>query len=62
MGRTLRDQRINQFLYYSIGGVIVAIILFIIIFNTFNAYLKILHFNPSIKMFYNLLTIVTLFS
>lgn len=34
MARTLRDQRINQFLYYSIGGVIVAIILFIIIFNT----------------------------
>lgn len=34
MARTLRDQRINQILYYSIGGVIVAIILFIIIFNT----------------------------
>lgn len=33
MARTLRDQKINQFLYYSIGGVIVAIILFIIIFN-----------------------------
>ena len=33
MARTLREKKINQILYISLGGAIVAIILFIVLFN-----------------------------
>ncbi|MBR1654727.1 MAG: peptidoglycan DD-metalloendopeptidase family protein [Clostridia bacterium] len=35
MAKTLRNQRINQIIYISVGGAIAAIILFIILFNTY---------------------------
>lgn len=37
MARTLRDDRINKITYISLGGVVAAIILFIILFNIFNS-------------------------
>ncbi len=36
MYKTLRDKKINQIMYISLGGAVVAIILFIIIFNIFS--------------------------
>ena len=33
MSRTLRNQKINQFVYYSIGGVLIAVIVFILVLN-----------------------------
>ena len=37
MARSLRDRKINQIMYVSLGGVIVAIVLFIVIFNHFSS-------------------------
>lgn len=36
MAKTLREKNINQIIYISLGGAIAAIILFIILFNTFS--------------------------
>ena len=37
MARSLRDRKINQIMYISLGGVIVAIVLFIVLFNRFSS-------------------------
>ena len=37
MAKTLRNQKINQIIYISVGGAIAAIILFIILFNLFTS-------------------------
>ena len=36
MAKTLRNDKINKIIYISLGGVVVAIILFIVLFNIFS--------------------------
>ena len=36
MAKTLRAKKINEIIYFSLGGAIIAIIIFIVLFNVFN--------------------------